>query len=210
MVFSVQEVLKSLENEGYAFYRYRFINDTKHIRSPFVSVGDENPVLDDVLSGMVVIPRRGDMANWRKDEDVILDVVSPVNYTGYKLCKDGRVIEEKQLPSSGVLIFGIMHFGEYNLCLTGEAGESGEARWIVVDYSINAQALGNRKVRVSFSSENSKPIWVTWRIPANDLSNNNNMPLWTTVISEMDCQNGFVETELDPYNDGTGSGNSYR
>lgn len=198
-VYPVQEVLETFNDEGYVFYRYRYINDTKHIMSPFVSVGSDPPVDDTVFDGMVVIPRRGDKANWRKDEEVVLDVVDRGNYSYYELFREGLPIRKQMIPENDVINLGVMPYGEYSLQLIGNGETSVAADWIVADYSISAQAIGGRKAKVSFSSKNATPIWVTWRIPAYFDERNNNMPLWTTVITDEDRANGFVVTELDSY-----------
>ena len=197
--YPVQEVVESLEKEDYVFYRYRYINDTNHTPSPFVCVGDEVPEADDVLKGLVVIPRRGDRANWRKDERVVLDVMERDGYSHYMLEKDGQAIAKEPIPANNVIDLGVMPYGTYNLRLIGEDGESRATNWIVADYDISAKAIGGRKAKVSFASRNTKPLWLTWRRPARIDAVNNNMPLWTTVITEQDIANGYVTTELDSY-----------
>ena len=197
--YPVQEVMESLDKEDYVFYRYRYINDTNHTPSPFVCVGDEVPEASDVLAGLAVIPRRGDKANWRKDERVVLDVVERKGYSYYLLKKDGMAIAKEPIPTNDVIDFGMMPYGTYDLRLTGEDGESRTTSWIVADYNISAKAIGGRKAMVTFASKNTKPIWLTWRRPARIDAVNNNMPLWTTVITEQDRANGYVTTELDSY-----------
>ena len=198
-VHPVEEVVESLKEEGYVFYRYRYINDTNHVPSPFVCVGEEVPDGNDVLDGFVVIPRRGDRANWRKDENVVLDVVERGGYQYYKLTKDEKVIAQQPIPDNNVIDLGVQPYGTYELCLSNGDEESRATSWIVADYSIFAQAIGGRKAKVSFSTKNTMPLWVTWRRPAKLNAVNNNMPLWTTVITEEDRSNGFVITELNSY-----------
>ncbi len=198
-VYPVKEVVKSLEEEKYVIYRYRYINNTDHTPSPFVAVGDEPSVTDDILSDMDVIPRRGDKANWRMDEDVVLDVVSRRDYSGYILEKDGQVIENKRIPENNVLNFGRMPFGSYTLFLKGESGDSRPVYWKVVDYAIKVQTIGKGKVLVSYLSKNAKPVWLTWRRPAKENSQNNNMPLWTTIIDGYEGVEGKTVSELDSY-----------
>ena len=181
------------------FYRYRYINDTKYIPSPFVSVGNEAPKDYGNLFPEEIMPRRGDKANWRKDERVVIDVLQRKSFTNYKLYKDGQLIQAKEIPSDNVIDLGIMPYGDYKMCLTNEKEDSRFVYWLVVDYSIEAQPIGSGRVVVKFSSKNASPLWTTWRIPANSNSSYNNGPLWTTVITDNDIRAGYVTTELDSY-----------
>lgn len=198
-IYPVQYVLEAFEKEQFVMYRYRYINDTNHIQSPFVCVGEEVPMVNVEMPVEEVIPRRGDKANWRKNERVILDVINRGDYTSYKLYKDDILLETFPIPENNILDFGIMPYGNYHLCLSNGEEDSKYAYWIVADYYISATALGDRKVKVFFTSRNALPIWVTWRRPANLDANNNNMPLWTTVITDSDRKRGYVITQLNEH-----------
>lgn len=194
-VFPVNEIVKSFD-EGYVFYRYRYIKNVRHEPSPFVGVGDVD------YSGMFpdeIMPRRGDKANWRKDENVVIDVLSRNSFTEYKLYKDDQLILTNKIPESDVIDLGIMPYGDYKLCLTDGVKDSRCVYWIVADYSIKALPIGGGKVKVHFSSRNATPIWTTWRTPKESSYNYNDGPLWTTVIQDYNVQNGYVVTELDEY-----------
>ncbi len=197
-LYSAKDIVESFA-DGYVLYRYRYINSTEHIPSPFISVGDEPEQDYESLLVTDVIPRRGDKANWRKDEPVILDVLSRGVYTMFKLFKEEELIEEALIPENSIIDLGIMPFGTYKLCLTNGVQDSPFVYWIVADYSITATAIGNAKVLVSFSSRNATPIWATWRIPQFKNSDYNNGPLWTTAISAEDVNRGMVVSQLDPY-----------
>lgn len=198
IIFPVKDIADSFEN-GYVFYRYRYINDTKYIPSPFVSVGNEVPIDYGNMFPEEIMPRRGDKANWRKDERVVIDVLERKSFTNYKLYKDEQLIQTKEIPSDDVIDLGIMSYGDYKMCLTNGVEDSRYVYWIVADYSIEVQPIGSGRVMVKFSSKNATPIWTTWRIPANSSSSYNNGPLWTTVITDNDVQAGYVTTELDSY-----------
>ena len=92
-----------------------------------------------------------------------------------------------------------MPFGSYTLFLTGESGDSRPVYWKVVDYAIKVQTIGKGKVLVSYLSKNAKPVWLTWRRPAKENSQNNNMPLWTTIIDGYEGVEGKTVSELDSY-----------
>lgn len=194
-VFPVSEIVNSF-NDGYVFYRYRYIGRTKHEPSPFVGVADVD------YSGLFpdeIMPRRGDKANWRKDENVVIDVLSRNSFTEYKMYKDDQLLLTSKIPDSNVINLGVMPYGDYKLCLTDGVKDSRCVYWIVADYSITAQAIGGGKVKVRFSSRNATPVWTTWRIPKESSYNYNDGPLWTTVIRDNDARNGYVVTELDEY-----------
>ena len=164
-----------------------------------MSVGDEPPISYEGLLVEEIVPRRGDKANWRKDERIVIDVLSRKSFSEYKLYKDDQLIQKKKIPNNNVIDLGVMPYGDYKLCLTDGVEDSRFVYWIVADYSISAKAIGDGKVKVSFSSSNATPVWTTWRIPAKSDSNYNNGPLWTTVINENDIKKGYVITELDSY-----------
>lgn len=197
-VFPVKDIVNSFEN-GYVFYRYRYINSIRYEPSPFVAVGDEGGVNYSGLFPDEIMPRRGDKANWRKDEHVVIDVLSRNSFTDYKLYKDEQLISTDGIPNSDVIDLGVMPYGDYKLCLTNGVEDSRYVYWIVADYSITAHPIGGGRVRVSFSSENATPVWTTWRIPKESSDTYNDGPLWTTVISTNDVQSGSVVTELDAY-----------
>lgn len=198
-VYPAHVIASSFGGDGYQIYRYRYIENTPHEPSPFVSVGGEPLVDVDQLLVREVIPRRGDKANWRKDEEVVIDVVSQGDYADYKLYNGDALVQQSPIPHDQVINLGVMPCGDYKLCLSRDSVDSRFAYWIVADYSISAEYMGNRTVKVSFSSQNATPVWVTWRRPALLDAVNNNMPLWTTKITKEDCEHGFVMTTLDKY-----------
>ena len=198
-IFPVSTVTDSFKDEDYVFYRYRYINDTKYTPTPFIGQDGKSPVDYQGLFVEEVVPRRGDKANWRKDEKVIIDILKRKSFTQYKLYKDEQLIQTKDLPGNDVIDLGVMPYGDYKLCLTDGTLDSGFVYWIVADYSISAQSMKKGKVKVSFSSKNATPIWTTWRIPANSGSDYNDGPLWTTVITEQDRLAGSVMTRMDSY-----------
>ena len=198
-VYPVQHALNLLNN-GYELYRYRYISNTKHVQSPFVCVGDEKPLVldEDDMPVDFIVPRRGDKANWRKDEPVIIDVLSREGYSKYKVYRDGAMYKEASIPSDNVIDLGVLPLGSYRLCLANDNEDSRFTYWIVADYAIAAASLGNKKVKISFSSKNAKPVWATWRRPADEDSNYNDGPQWTTVIYDSDRKKGYVISELAP------------
>ena len=193
--FSAETVQRTLDEDGYQIFRYRYISSVKHPPFKYDYVNE-----DENLNQLVLMPKRGDRANWRKDENVIIDVLNQNNYTGYKVYKDGTSFSESALSSDVKEInFGVLPIGDYKMVLTSDTSESVPVYWMVVDYNVNVETVGSGKVNVMFSSSNATPIYLTWRRPWSFDISNNDMPLWTTVIDEKAQENGIVESELDSY-----------
>jgi hypothetical protein len=182
--------------DGYVIFRYRYISSVKHTPTPFVSVGQI--VLSNPPSpNNYIMPRRGDRANWRKDEHVVVDIKNRGEYTGYKVFRNGNLKHTGTLDKGmDVIDFGVMKYGKYEMCLTGGDRDSEYVSWIVVDYNVAVASTGNHGARVFFSSSNATPCWITWRRKASVDADNNNMPLWTDVITEKDARKGTKDTEL--------------
>ena len=193
--YSPNDVKQMLEEDGYSIYRYRYIDQVQ-----FPSNSYNCSDLDSFYFNTAIMPKRGDRANWRKDEEVIIDILNAKSYFGFQVTKDGSHFRYGSLETDKTEInLGVLPAGEYEMTLIGYNKESTPVSWIVVDYNIEAEPIGNGVVRVYFTSTNSTPIWLTWRRPANSNSANNNMPVWTTVIKESDRTQGYTLTQLDSY-----------
>ena len=191
--YSNNEVQKQLNEDGYAIYRYRYIGDVKHPAFDFNDISN-------LMVNKAIMPKRGDKANWRKDEEVIIDFLDIQGYSRYSVYREGRLFTKGFLNKSMESInFGVLPPGDYLMFLTGDSSESEPVYWMVVDYDSSVIPLGDGKVKVFFSSCNATPIWLTWRRPAYSSASNNNMPLWTSIIEERSCLDGFVESELDEF-----------
>lgn len=197
--YPVSDVLNSMHNKGYVLYRYRYIDSTQHIQSPFVYVGEETPVYNYGFSDYHIMPKRGDKANWRKDEKVIVDVLNRDGFSDYLVYKDNSLVKKESIPESNCIDLGIMPYGDYRMCLSNDLTNSEFVYWIVADYSVNAENTGSRTAKVTFASNNATPLWLTWRTPVNYNSINNDMPYWTEVISEKNINDGYIVTELDQF-----------
>lgn len=176
--------------KGYQLFNYKYISTTKLNASPFTSRnGDIN---NSYSFNKNIMPRRGDKANWRKDENVEIDILNIGNYNAYKLFRNDTIINtvEKD-PSLKVINLGIQKYGNYKICLTNGIQDSEYVYWIVVDYNLYAEKYSENTAKVTFSSNNAIPIFLTWRLPQSDSGSSNNMTEWTVPISkeEVDANN---------------------
>ena len=143
---------------GYKAYRYDLSNVT-YTPSPWVNIDDEtgNPVYNSLL-----IPRRGDKANWAYGETVEIDIMDRQDYTHYKLYKNNVLISTMTLPLTLISLPGLT-YGDYKLCMTDGTNDSDFVYWIVVATpTIQAEYIGNKTVRASFSCENAEPASINW------------------------------------------------
>ena len=176
--------------KGYQLFNYKHINNTKLNTSPFTSRnGDINKSYS---FNNNIMPRRGDKANWRKDENVEIDILNIGNYNAYKLFRNDTIIDTIEIdPSLKIIDLGFQKFGNYKMCLTNGSQDSEYVYWIVVDYNIYAEKYSENTAKVTFSSNNATPIFLTWRLPQSDSGSSNNMPEWTVPITkeEVDANN---------------------
>lgn len=193
--YPVDSVQKMIDEDGYGIYRYLYIAGVK---SPPL----EYDIMDwdDMAFNRNIMPRRGDKANWRKDEDVVIDILDAEDYSEYQVVKDDEYYLSGRLTKGlTALNLGVLPYGDYSMFLINGDKMSDSVYWIVADYDIQAKAIGNGGVTVSFNSSNATPIWITWRKPSDDDANNNNMPLWTDVINSKERKYGFATTRMKPY-----------
>lgn len=192
---SAEEIQKTIENDGYQIFRYRNIANVKSPPFPYDYYYNETNTINPNI-----MPRRGDRANWRKDENVVIDILDSQLFSAYKVYKDGELYKETPLSKGDTEIdLGVLPPGDYSMVLNNKEYESPPVYWMVVDYNANVVPIGSGKIFASFSSYNAKPIFLTWRRPWSFNVSNNDMPLWTTVIDDDACEQGNIESELDTH-----------
>ena len=184
-----------ISNNGYQLYRYKYIDNTGLITSPFTDSGGN--IVNSISFNKNIMPRRGDKANWRKDENVEIDILNIGNYNAYKLFRNDTIINTVEIdPSLKVIDFGIQKYGNYKMCLTNGIQDSEYVYWIVVDYDVRAEKYSDNASRVTFSSKNATPIFLTWRLPHSISASNNNMPQWTVPISQEELNAHSIITSI--------------
>lgn len=193
-------VSKLLSQEGYEIHRYKYIAETQHTPSPLINTESSLLLSNQRGFNKYIMPRRGDKANWRKDENILIDILDRGNFSKYKVYKNGDLVINNILPINNSYInLGVLPYGEYKMCLSNEASDSDYVYWMVVDYSISATIVQEGRVKVTFSSANATPIWITWRRPNIPNTHYNNMPLWTDVIYAGDILNGYRISNLEKW-----------
>lgn len=193
--YSISTINGWIANNGYKIYQY---SDVDYVPKQVVGYADKNGEYYDF--NWNIMPRRGDKANWRKDENVIIDILDLGNYTSYQLYKNGTLQSTTAISSGSTDInLGILPYGKYKMRLTDGTNYSGYVYWIVANYSESAQKVtpssSPKAVRIDFASANATPVWITWRRPQSASSTGNNMPVWTTKITPTDVTNGYVISE---------------
>ena len=194
-LLSASEIQEMLENDGYQIFRYRKLPKVQSSPFPYDIDINNLPIINPYI-----MPRRGDKANWRKDENVVIDILDCSAYSSFRVFKDGELyIESKLSNNQNELNLGILPPGDYSMLLFEGEVESPSVYWMVVDYHVDVETLSSGKVKVSYTSSNATPIFMTWRRPSSTSFYNNHMPQWTTVIDSVACEQGFVVSELDSY-----------
>lgn len=184
-----------ISNNGYQLYKYKYIDNTGLVTSPFTD--SEGNVVNSISFNKNIMPRRGDKANWRKDENVEIDILNIGNYNAYKLFRNDTIIDTIEIdPSLKIINLGIQEYGNYKMCLTDGIQDSDYVYWIVVDYDVRAEKYSDYASRVTFSSKNATPIFLTWRLPHSISASNNNMPQWTVPLSQEDLNANSIITSI--------------
>lgn len=185
--YTAEQIDSWLSEDGYEIYRYEDAWKAKHTPSEYIPVADEN--LDSPMPfNANIMPRRGDKANWRNDEDVVIDILNKGTFTSYKLYKDDVLSSTVEVEGL-VINLGVLSYGSYKLCLTDGSTDSGFVYFIVADYNVNAVSLGSGNVKISFSSANATPVWACWCV------NRDKFPTWSVPIDENDISNGYLITK---------------
>lgn len=159
-------------NAGYVLYRYRDLESITYEELPYLRLRDEDeraPVFNRNLC-----PRRGDRANWPLGEAVEIDVLDREFYTAAELYRNDELFSAvTALPDNDCLVFENLPYGNYRLALTDGSRESESVSFIVVDAHVSAEAMGDGRVKISFSSQNAVPDWYAWCFPRSVESRDN-------------------------------------
>lgn len=171
----------------YEYCRYAYLADVTYTASEYVAVGDEEA--QKVSYNTTIIPRKGDEANWRADETVVLDVLNTKDYTEveiYRWVSDGWQLEETRSITSVVKLKGLKA-GTYRARVVGPKKNSKFCKWIVTDVTSTAELYqGTRQVKVSFSaSGNAEPLYIQW------INGTSNATIHITVLTDAHKEAGY-------------------
>ena len=142
-----RDKITTLIASGYRIYRYENIADVAYTSSPWVHVDaseQKTPTYNDVI-----IPRRGDKANWHEGEDIVIDILEPEGYTGYTLTEDYTSTTTTGTVSATSVTLTGLTYGAYRFRLTG----SENSGWIYFDVKktqgTTYEVQSGRKVKVT-------------------------------------------------------------
>ena len=144
----------------YKAYKFNKFDSITYTESQWVSARDEgkkNPKWNTVL-----IPRRGDKANWPLGETVEIDIMKKGSYTKALLYKDSTLIKETSISNIKCLSYEGLGHGTYKVCLSNGTDRSGFCYFKVVTSQVKVKNLGNGKAKIWFSSEDGTPSWYSW------------------------------------------------
>ncbi len=170
----------------YEYCRYSKLKNVTYTASEYVAVGSEKA--QTVTYNTAIIPRKGDKANWRTSETVVLDVLNKGTYTDVKIYRwvDGgwKLVQTKDIAS--VIKLSGLKAGSYKACLSNGSKTSKWCYWRSVDaVSKGEHYQGTRRVKVSFSASNAKPLYVQW------MNGHTNATVRITLLTETDIKNGY-------------------
>ena len=171
----------------YEYCRYSKLADVTYTPSDYVAVGDEKAKT--VSYNTVIIPRKGDEANWCSDETVVLDVLSTSGYTDveiYRWVSDAWQLEETRSVSSVVKLKGLKA-GIYRARVVGPKKNSKYCKWLVTNVTSSAELYqGTRQVKVSFAcSGNAEPLYIQW------INASSNATVHITLLTDAQKEVGY-------------------
>lgn len=147
----------------YEYCRYTKLADVTYTASEYVAVGSEKA--QKVSYNTAIIPRKGDKANWRTSETVILDVLNKGSYTDVEIYKysSGDWVKIKTVDIATTIRLKDLDPGAYKARLVNSTKGSKWCYWRSVDaVSKGEHYQSTRKVKVTFSATNAEPLYVQW------------------------------------------------
>lgn len=142
-----RNIITTMISGGYKIYRYDNIADVSYTASPWVHVDPSEtgtPTYNEVL-----IPRRGDKANWHEGEDVVIDILQPGDYTGYSLTEDYSGVTTTGTISGDSITLSNLSCGAYRLHLTGTENSRNVYFDLKRTKGTSYEVLANRTVKVT-------------------------------------------------------------
>lgn len=146
-----------IEENGGTIYRYADIAKNSQY-TPISYVFNEGDPDSEVSWNNDLCPDRGDASCYRKDEQVVLNILSS-GWKSLRIYKDEVLFHEEEIVFSNRKLTGLAH-GRYRAELVRENGSiSSSIRFNVVDYQVE-ESVSMNQVTLSFSSENAEPVFV--------------------------------------------------
>ncbi len=172
----------------YEYCRYTKLADVTYTASEYVAVGDEKP--QTVTYNTNLMPRKGDKANWRTDETVVLDILKKGTYTHLEILRDNESIEVLPLSSAVYRLtdnkFKVPGNYRARLIKEGSTSRSKSCYWIVTDARSEAELYqGTRQVKISFSASNAEPLYIQW------INGTSNATIHITLLTDDQKEAGY-------------------
>lgn len=169
------------------YCRYAKLAEVTYTPSDYVAVGKEEK--QTVTYNTHLIPRKGDRANWRTEETVVLDVLKQDSFTHVELYKDGERVELRPIAAVIELTEELYHTpGMYQarLIREGTAECSAVCSWYVTDAASVAELYQDtRHVKISFSATNAEPLYVQW------MNGTTNATIHITPLTQQHLADGY-------------------
>lgn len=146
VLYPRNEITKKIR-QGYYIYRYDYIADVEYTPSPWVHVDASETTAPEYNN--VLIPRRGDKANWHEGEDIVIDILRNDNYTGYILEEYKTGQTTTGTISGDVITLSNLPAGAYRLKLTGATNSKNTYFDIKRTQGTSYEVLSNRRVKVT-------------------------------------------------------------
>lgn len=172
--------------DQYEYCRYSKISSVTYTASEYVAVGNEKT--QTVSYNTSIIPRKGDKANWRTSETIVLDVLKKSTFTDVEIYRwvddDWALYQTKDIATTIKLTK--QKPGVYKARLTNGSKNSKWCYWRVVDaVSEGVHYQSTRQVKVSFSASNAEPLFVQW------MNGNTNATVRITQLTEEQKKQGY-------------------
>lgn len=170
----------------YEYCRYTKLAKVTYTASEYVAVGEEKA--QKVSYNTAIIPRKGDKANWRASETVILDVLNKASYTKVEIYKynSGDWVKQSTKDIATTIKLKGLGAGTYRARLTNGTKTSKWCYWKVADVvSKGEHYQGTRKVKVSFSAAAAEPLFVQW------MNGHTNATVRITQLTKEQIEQGY-------------------
>lgn len=184
-------------SNNFKIYKYTKAYSVDYTPTQWVAVEGETPVTPAYNHNL--FPRRGDKANWRYGESVVIDVVDEESaYTSYQLYKGETLETTASIPAGNVITLSGLSADNYKICLTDGENTSEFAYFSVVDATVTVEDQGGKTAKITFTcSSNAVPSWFAWCYSS---GSDINAAKACFGLTAEDITNGYVVSQFE---DGT-------
>ena len=150
------QIQQSYFNADFVAYKYEYIDSVPYTASPWVVVDDEEHV--DIAPNPNLSPRRGDKANWRPSENVVIDITDAGTYTSYVVTnRDTDSVISSQNSLSTPITLTNLSSGRYAVHLTSGSSNSDSVEFNVMDTNEQYETIEDGVIRVTYHTDLGTP-----------------------------------------------------